>query len=927
MDKKKILLVEDEAVTAMDIRSGLVQLGYEVVAIVSTGKDAICKSASLLPDLILMDITLAGPMNGIEAATEIGKKHGIPIIFLTSHTDTEAIESAKKTHPFGYLSKPINIQSLAISIDVAIYKSNADVKVRASEERYRDLVELAMSVVLRWDIHGTVTYINEYGASLFGYRKDEIVGRNVMGTIVGETDSAGRNLRVMIEEITAAPEKYLNNENENRTRDGKLLWMHWRNAAVLADDGTLQEVLSIGNDVTDRKRAEVAMQENRLNMLAILNNLPFLAWLKDRDGRFLVVNDPFARSCGMADPDALIGKTDLDIWPARLAEAYRAADREVMTSRQQQSVEEFVADQGQEKWFETFKSPLFDLHNDVVGTTGIARDITVRKQIDETLNAYRLRLEDMVGERTADLERTIEDLNAEIEQKKRVEAALEKNSALLQGVFDGIQDGIVVLDNDQNIIMTNHAIQKFFPNENSNGFKVKKCFEVLRQGTIRCGNCAADRTRTEKTVPVDTIPFTLVDGGAGWLEVYTFPFYSAQGEIEGVIKYLRDITKRKHAEEYLKDNESRYRTLFDKAGEGILQATIHGDIIAVNESFARMHGYTIVEMQNLNVTDLDYRADAKVHAERMKRLLTGESLLFQVEHRHKAGHAITLHVSVSTMTLNGERILLGFHRDITEKMRLEERGRRSDHLAALGQISAGIAHEINNPNHIVMSNAELLQDVWQDADPVLSDHYAKQGDFPLGGLPFSQMRGKVAPMLSRIINSTVRINSIVSGMKQYTSHIRDGYAERVVINDVLRSCLEMLRDQIASSTDAFRVVLDEGVPLIQGNRHALEQVIVHLVSNALQALQDRTGRISITTRHDASNNAVILQVMDEGRGMTPDVLRQATSPFYTTRQDKGGRGLGLSISLANVKNHNGSLDIESIPGKGTVATVRIPVYQ
>ncbi len=136
---------------------------------------------------------------------------------------------------------------------------------------------------------------------------------------------------------------------------------------------------------SDSSDVEERSQKNRANLLAILDNLPFLAWLKDSEGRFIAVNEPFARASGHSSPADMIGKTDLDIWPRHLAEAYRADDSEVMASRKKKGVEELVRDQGADKWFETFKAPLFDTDGNVTGTTGFARDITERKQHEQVL--------------------------------------------------------------------------------------------------------------------------------------------------------------------------------------------------------------------------------------------------------------------------------------------------------------------------------------------------------------------------------------------------------------------------------------------------------------------------------------------------------------------------------------------------------------
>jgi CheY-like chemotaxis protein len=134
--KIKILIVEDEGLTAVNLKSNLLELGYEVVAIADSGEEAIQKALSLLPDIILMDITLKGTINGIQAAMEIRKSKAIPIIYLTAHTDSETIAQAKLTKPYGYLPKPCSKVTVATTIEMALYKSNAE------QERERLLTEL-----------------------------------------------------------------------------------------------------------------------------------------------------------------------------------------------------------------------------------------------------------------------------------------------------------------------------------------------------------------------------------------------------------------------------------------------------------------------------------------------------------------------------------------------------------------------------------------------------------------------------------------------------------------------------------------------------------------------------------------------------------------------------------------------------------------
>ena len=148
-------------------------------------------------------------------------------------------------------------------------------RLRAAEATYREIVHRTNTIVLRWDPEGRVIFLNEYGQRLFGYASDDIVGRSVLGRIVPDTESSGRDLIAMIHDLLAHPERYLENENENMRRDGERLWITWRNTPIVDADGQLVEILSTGIDTTKRKRAEDALRasEERFRELAVLDNL------------------------------------------------------------------------------------------------------------------------------------------------------------------------------------------------------------------------------------------------------------------------------------------------------------------------------------------------------------------------------------------------------------------------------------------------------------------------------------------------------------------------------------------------------------------------------------------------------------------------------------------------------------------------------
>ena len=173
-------------------------------------------------------------------------------------------------------------------------------------------------------------------------------------------------------------------------------------AGVIEIEGRAHVVTYL-TDVTAEEQAAEELQQRDRYQRALLDNFPFMVWLKDQGSRFLAVNAPFAKACGAGSPDALVGKTDLDIWPRDLAERYRSDDLAILSANRSICVEESMEIDGQRRWIETCKSPVI-VNGESVGTVGFARDITEKRNIAIELEMHRHHLEERVAERTAELE-------------------------------------------------------------------------------------------------------------------------------------------------------------------------------------------------------------------------------------------------------------------------------------------------------------------------------------------------------------------------------------------------------------------------------------------------------------------------------------------------------------------------------------------
>ena len=269
--------------------------------------------------------------------------------------------------------------------------------------------------------------------------------------------------------------------------------------------------------------------------------------------------------------------------------------------------------------------------------------------------------------------------------------------------------------------------------------------------------------------------------------------------------------------------------------------------------------------------------------------------------------------------------------EVTERKRALEELRlhqdkliQADKMASLGILVAGVAHEINNPNGLILLNMPIIREVYQDAEEVLETRYHEQGDFTLGGLPYSRMRNEVPHLLEEMQEGANRIKRIVEELKDFSRQDTAAATDLVDFNGIVQAAVRLVDSSIRAATNHFEASYAPDLPLVRGNAQRIEQVVVNLLLNACQALPDQDRRIVLTTRYEPSSRSVVLRLADQGSGIAPEHIPHLTDPFFTTKRETGGTGLGLSVSASIVKEHNGSLDFASDPGSGTIVTLILP---
>ncbi|CAG0928900.1 Phytochrome-like protein cph1 [Thermoflexales bacterium] len=278
----------------------------------------------------------------------------------------------------------VNMRRAAIDGQVRILVVVRDVSARKEteaalrrEKRFaEDIINSLPGIFYMYNERGELVRWNKLSELVTGYSADELLGKSILDFLASEEQA-----QVVTRFTLAMEEGAADGEGELVTKDGQLVPYYFMSVRTELDDQVY--LIGFGIDLSFRRQAEREVRQREAYLRSILDNFPYLVWLKDTTGRFLAVNEVFAQACGQPDAQAVVGKTDLDVWPRELAEKYRADDQRVMEARVQKSAEEIIAAEGVERWFETYKSPLFDGYGNVSGTAGFSRDITERKQAAE----------------------------------------------------------------------------------------------------------------------------------------------------------------------------------------------------------------------------------------------------------------------------------------------------------------------------------------------------------------------------------------------------------------------------------------------------------------------------------------------------------------------------------------------------------------
>ncbi len=782
-------------------------------------------------------------------------------------------------------------------------RKRAEETLRSSEEKYRELVETIADVVFAVDENGTVTYLSPAVESMTGYSVSELLGHTFADFL--HPEDLAHAFEVFQRTLSG---ETMVDEVRFFTKSGEMRWLRNSNKPVFAGDRVVG-VRGIFSDITERKQADEALRHSEERYRTILEQMGESYYEVDLAGNFTFVNDSLCRSLGRSREE-LIGMNYRAYTPKeRVDNTFKTFNKVYRTGQPAKEIPAVtITRDGRIRFVERSIFPILDQDGKVVGFRGISHDVTERKLAEELIR-IRLSLFEFSATHSLEelLQKTLDEIGeltgspigfyhfVEEDQKK---LSLQAWSTRTVKEFCKAEGKGMHYDIDQAGIWVD-CVRERRPVIHDDYASLPH-----RKGMPE-GHAVVIR---ELVVPIMRSNRIVAILGIG-----NKPSGYTERDVE-IVSYLADvaweITERKRAEEALRHSEGRYRTILNEIQEAYYELDLAGNYTFFNDALCRQTGYSREELMGMNYRRYVPEEDWKTTYERFNHVYrTGEPLRWApLRAIAKDGRIIYTEDNVVPIHNESGEIIgfRGVSRDVTErklaeeeKKQLEIKAQITSRLASVGEMAAGVAHEINNPLTGVTGYAQLLMD---------------REDIP----------ADIRADLEAINDGAQRVAGIVQRLLAFS---RQTKPERKLadINELIESTLILRAYHLRVNN--IEVVTKLAPSLLETvvDPGQIQQVLLNLIVNAETEMKLAHGKGKLTIITERSDSTIKIHVKDDGPGIKPEVMDRIFDPFFTTRETGQGTGLGLSLCYGIVTEHNGKLYTVSEPGKGATFTVELPV--
>ena len=634
-------------------------------------------------------------------------------------------------------------------------------------------------------------------------------------------------------------------------KDGKIYERY--SCPLMINEKISGRVWSFRN-VTEAKISEKIIRESEEKYRLVLNTMSEGLISVDNNEVIQYINERIVQMTGFSR-DELIGKVAYEILVAKDYRELVKAKKDLRLKKKSDAYEvQFVKKNGEQFWVQISGSPIIDDDGNVIGSIGVHTDITHRKKDEDRI----LKLSQAVEQSPVSI--IITNLNGDIEYV---------NQTLLNITGYTFEE----------VIGENPRILK-------SGITPIEVYKTMWE-TICAGNKWSGELQNKKK-----------DGTLYWESVLITPIKNEEGHNINYLAINTDITHQKNAAMALEESSKRYQLLFEKASEGILFLSAEGIILGMNEAFAKMHGYTIDELLNLNIKAIDTPKYSKKMPDLLSRVLNGESVRFETEHFHKNGNIVSLAVSSSLIQFANESYIQAFHTDITEQKKTENlREKITDDLIRrnkdLEQFTYIVSHNLRAPVANIKGSSTILQSVELEESDKME-------------------------MINGLHHSVLKMENVIIDLNQILkirNNINEKY-ENINFSELVNEIKMSLTDQI--SFEKFEIKCDfKECDTFYSLRSYIYSIFHNLISNSIKYKRD-IEKSDIKIKTHKFFDRLSISFKDNGLGIDLEKKGDQVFGLYKRfHQDIDGKGMGLYMVKTQVETLGGTIKINSKVNEGT----------
>jgi len=511
---------------------------------------------------------------------------------------------------------------------------------------------------------------------------------------------------------------------------------------------------------------------------------------------------------------------------------------------------------------------------------------------------------DLDPDKAGEFRDLVESFNSIAQSIRQRQHEMDENLSMYQSLFEGVPCLITVQDRNLRLLKYNNLFGEHF-----GARPVEHCYKVYKGRDSKCLNCPVEKTFQDGKSHTTEERGVYKDGSPAHWIVRTAPVRNSRGEITAVMEMCLDITDRKRLEEKLKKSERTYSTIFDNIPVAVFELDAESlEVRNCNRKMSQLYGYCKGEVIGKSFANLfAHGASHRPEEFRVQKRIP------QATHVDKEDKEFFVSIDISRTLLNGDDIMLVVVTDVTDRIRAEQQVIQSSKMATLGEMAAGVAHELNQPLAVLKMVANFFV------------RKSRKGELPE---PEDLQR-----MTEKIVGNVDRATKIIEHMREF-GRKPNLQSTEVLVNEILQRACDFFSEQLKIRDIVLKWELDPDQPPVLADPNRLEQVFINLLVNARDAIEDKcTGKectprdriIRLRTRSNSRH--VVTEVTDTGPGIPKDVLARIFEPFFSTKEVGRGTGLGLSICYDIVTDYEGTIHAFSKPGHGTRFVVTLPIAE